>query len=72
MVLSLGLLSGCGNKNALKDGVYKSEFSKLDSKGWKAQLSIEVKDGKIISSNYDYVNKDGKLKTQDEDYNKKM
>ncbi len=71
-VLALTMLAGCGNKNALKDGKYKAEYDKEDTRGWKAFTEIEVKDGKIISANYDYVNKDGKLKSKDAEYNKAM
>lgn len=71
-VLALTMLAGCGNKNALKDGKYKAEYDKEDTRGWKAFTEIEVKDGKIVSANYDYVNKDGKLKSKDAEYNKAM
>ena len=33
---------------------------------------MTVKDGKIAESNYNYVNKDGQLKTDDEEYQKMM
>ena len=55
-----------------KDGIYKVEYDKFDSHGWKAQVELEVKDGKILNVKYDYINKDGKLKSQDADYKKNM
>ncbi|MCH3963763.1 MAG: FMN-binding protein [Clostridium sp.] len=57
---------------ALKDGDYKAEAQNFDSKGWKPFVQIQVKDGKIVSAKYDYVNKEGKYITQDQDYNKNM
>ena len=33
---------------------------------------MTVKDGKIAESNYNYVNKDSQLKTDDEEYQKMM
>lgn len=56
----------------LKDGTYKAEASDFDSRGWKVTHTITVKDGKITESKFDYVNKDGKLKSADEAYNKNM
>ncbi|MCB2828615.1 FMN-binding protein, partial [Listeria monocytogenes] len=54
------------------DGTYKLEETNFDDKGWKGVMSIEVKDGKITNANYDYKNKDGKLKSEDADYEKAM
>lgn len=54
------------------DGIYKLEEKNFDDKGWKGFMLIEVKDGKIIKVNYDYKNKDGKLKFEDVDYEKVM
>lgn len=57
---------------ALKDGKYKAEASDFDDKGWKPFVEIEVKDGKISATKFDYTNKDGKLKSEDAEYNKNM
>ncbi len=56
----------------LKDGSYKAAQDKYDDYGWKGQIAIEVKDGKISSVDFDYVNKDNKLKSQDQGYIKAM
>ncbi len=56
----------------LKDGSYKAEQDKYDDYGWKGQIAIEVKDGKISSVDFDYVNKDNKLKSEDQGYIKAM
>jgi major membrane immunogen (membrane-anchored lipoprotein) len=56
----------------LKDGSYKAEQDKYDERGWKGQIAIEVKDGKIGSVDFDYVNKDNKLQSEDQGYIKAM
>ena len=56
----------------LKDGSYKAAQDKYDNYGWKGQIAIEVKDGKIASVDFDYVNKDNKLKSEDQGYIKAM
>ena len=56
---------------ALQDGTYKLEELGY-SNGYKAQMSMTVADGKITKTTYDYVNKDGKSKTKDADYEKNM
>lgn len=58
--------------STLKDGTYKAEAADFDSRGWKVTHTITVKGGKITESKFDYVNKDGKLKSADEAYNKNM
>lgn len=52
----------------LKDGSYKASQDKYDDYGWKGQIAIEVKEGKISSVDFDYVNKDNKLKSEDQAY----
>ncbi len=84
-IISTGLLAGCGEKKeaapanansttqaTFKDGKYKAEASDFDERGWKPFAEMDVKDGKIASAKFDYVNKDGKFKTQDAGYNKAM
>lgn len=56
----------------LKDGTYKLVEKNFDENGWKVDFSIEVKDGKITESNYDYVNDKGDKKSADEAYQKMM
>ncbi|KYH29577.1 MULTISPECIES: FMN-binding protein [Clostridium] len=59
-------------ESALKDGTYKAEAKDFDDKGWKPFVEVEIKDGKIVAVNFDYTNKDGKFKSEDAEYNKKM
>ncbi|WP_414839350.1 FMN-binding protein [Carnobacterium sp. TMP28] len=56
----------------LQDGTYKLEEKNLDENGWKVDFSLTVKDGEITESNYDSLNKEGKLKTEDEGYQAAM
>lgn len=55
----------------LKDGTYSAE-SAPDDRGFKIVHSITVKDGKITESKFDYEDKDGKMKSENEEYNKMM
>ena len=55
----------------LQDGTYKLEEKNYNN-GYRAVFSIDVKDGKIVASNYDNVNEEGKSKQEDADYNKNM
>ncbi|MDF2879848.1 MAG: hypothetical protein K0R54_405 [Clostridiaceae bacterium] len=79
--LTFSILSGCGSKSATqtsstagkyKDGTYKAAYDKFDAHGWKAQVTIDVKDGKIATVNFDYVDKDGKLKSKNTAYESAM
>ncbi|MGY0374301.1 FMN-binding protein [Clostridium sp. JNZ J1-5] len=54
------------------DGTYKASYDHIDGHGWKPQIEIQIKDKKISKVVFDYVNPEGKLKTQDENYNKAM
>ncbi|MFD1486197.1 extracellular electron transfer flavoprotein PplA [Lacticaseibacillus baoqingensis] len=56
---------------ALKDGTYKLEELGY-SHGYKVQMGMTVKNGKVADTTYDYVNKDGKSKTTDAAYEKQM
>ena len=55
----------------LKDGTYTLE-EKNESNGYKMAFSITVAGGKITESNYNGTNAEGKLKTDDADYEKNM
>lgn len=55
----------------LKDGTYKL-VSDADKRGWHVEFTIVVEGGKIKSSDYDNLNKDGKRKSEDEAYEKQM
>lgn len=55
----------------LQDGTYKLEEKDL-SNGYRATISMTVKDGKISDTTFDYIDKDGKSKTEDKEYESKM
>jgi len=59
-------------ESGLKDGSYSATQDNYDDYGWKGQIAIEVKDGKISTVDFDYVNKDNNLKSQDQAYIKAM
>lgn len=74
-VLIAALLVGCGtksNESEYKEGTYEVEAENFDEHGWKSQLELEIKDGKIAEAKFDYVNEEGNLKTEDENYNTMM
>lgn len=67
-MLSVAVLAGCGSKEeGMKDGKYAVE-SKADDNGYVSSLAIEVKDGKIVSADFDMTNDKGSKK-DDEGYN---
>src|SRR5699024_1266275 len=59
------------NGAKLQDCTYNLE-EKNYSNGYRTVFSIVVEDGKVAESNFDSVNKDGKSKTEDADYEKNM
>ena len=74
-ILLVTVFSACGNAGggSLKDGTYKAEEAEFDEhSGWKDNVTIEVKDGKISSvdwnSSYKDGGKDKKTSSKDGDY----
>ncbi|WP_390405137.1 extracellular electron transfer flavoprotein PplA [Lacticaseibacillus jixiensis] len=59
------------NTAKMKDGTYTLE-EKNYSHGYRVVFSIDVKGGKIVASHYDNVDKNGKSKTKDTEYEKSM
>lgn len=55
----------------LKDGIYKGA-SPEDDYGYRHEVTFEMKDGKMISIDYDEIHKDGHGKQHDEEYCKRM
>lgn len=56
----------------LQDGTYSLKQVEPDEHGWRVEMEITVEDGKIVESNFDYVNGEGQLKSEDEGYQKAM
>ena len=71
-MISVSVLAGCGSDSKLKDGKYDVESKAADERGYKSNFSMEVKDGKIVTVNYDEVKEDGTGKKSDADYNAQM
>jgi major membrane immunogen (membrane-anchored lipoprotein) len=57
--------------SGLKDGTYKGA-SPADNYGYRHEVIFEMKNGKMISIDYDEIHKDGHAKQHDEDYCKRM
>lgn len=55
----------------LKDGTYKLVEDNYDH-GYKVEMEMTVKNGKVTDTHYDQVNKDGKSKAKDASYEKQM
>jgi len=55
-----------------QDGTYTLEEQDYDENGWRIVFSLTVDDGKISKSDFNYVNENGDLKSEDEAYQKKM
>lgn len=67
---ALLLFVGCGQEEAV---TYRAEYSALDSHGWKPYVEVAVTEGgKITEVDFDYVNKAGARKSEDDGYNQRM
>ena len=76
-LIMFSILTGCQNtvNKPLQDGLYSVTFDEPDSTNWKAFMTIEILDERIVSVNYDYEGTGenvGKLKSQDTAYNEAM
>jgi len=56
----------------MQDGTYTLQETDFDENGWKVFMEMTVEGGKITSSNYNYEDNDGQLKTEDEGYQEMM
>ena len=65
------LLSGCGSSTSLKNGYYTAEMAEF-SFDWKEYLIIQVKNGIIVSAEYNAKNASGFIKSWDNSYMKNM
>ena len=73
-VLALALsasLASCGNKAALQDGYYTAQAREFNF-GWKEYVMIMVKDGSIVSVEYNAENASGFIKSWDTAYMQTM
>ncbi len=58
--------------SAYKDGNYSGTYDAMDGHGWKPQMTVAVRGGRISAVAFDSVNKVGQLKTKDAAYSKAM
>ena len=77
-VLSLALicvlimsLTACSEKTELQDGYYTAQASEFNH-GWKEYITITVKNGKIVSTEYNAENASGFIKSWDNIYMNEM
>lgn len=72
-LLSL-LLAGCADKRAagMQDGYYSAQMDGFDSHGWSEYLTIYVKDGKIVTAEFNAKNASGFIKSWDTKYMRDM
>ena len=64
-------LTACGSETALQDGYYTAQAAEF-SHGWKEYITILVKDGSIISVEYNAENASGFIKSWDNAYMQNM
>lgn len=57
--------------SGLKDGIYNGA-SPADDYGYRHEVTFEMKNGKMISIDYDEIHTDGHAKQHDEEYCKRM
>jgi len=72
LILTTIFVSCGGPDMGYTDGSYSAVYDAFDSHGWKPQMTMEVKNGKITSADFDYVNKSGQLKSEDQAYAERM
>ncbi|MDE5679429.1 MAG: FMN-binding protein [Lachnospiraceae bacterium] len=72
LVLMLTALTACGDKTTgLQDGYYTAQASQFNF-GWKEYVTIMVKDGSIVSVEYNAENPSGFIKSWDNAYMQTM
>ena len=72
VLLTAGILAGCGSEETvLQDGYYTAQAAEY-SHGWKEYITIMVKDGSIVSVEYNEENASGFIKSWDNAYMQAM
>lgn len=51
---------------------YTAQEAAFDSRGWKGQVALTYNNGKLVKVDFDYLDKDGKRKSENAEYNKAM
>ncbi len=67
------ILGGCGEKgqSGMKDGSYTAQMAEY-SHGWREYVTVTVKNGKIVSTEYNAENASGFIKSWDNIYMNEM
>ena len=67
------ILGGCGEKgqSGMKDGSYTAQMAEY-SHGWREYVTVTVKNGKIVSTEYNAENASGFIKSWDNTYMQTM
>jgi major membrane immunogen (membrane-anchored lipoprotein) len=77
--LALAVLS-CGDPQPVKtrsttaypDGLYQVTYDHFSNRGWKPEMTIQIRGGVVVSATYDYSNPAGEYKSQDAQYAEAM
>ena len=70
-LLLVAVLTSCGGEDTLQDGYYTAQAAEY-SHGWKEYITIMVKDGSIVSVEYNAENPSGFIKSWDNAYRQNM
>ena len=70
-LLLVAVLTSCGGEDTLQDGYYTAQAAEY-SHGWKEYITIMVKDGSIVSVEYNAENPSGFIKSWDNAYMQNM
>ena len=71
LLLLTFLLTACGEQEGLQDGYYTAQAAEFNF-GWKEYITIMVKDGSIVSVEYNAENASGFIKSWDNAYMQTM
>ena len=71
LLLVTPLLAACGEQTGLQDGYYTAQAEEF-SHGWREYITIMVKDGSIVSVEYNAENASGFIKSWDSNYMQTM
>lgn len=71
VLVSMMLLTACGEQTGLQDGYYTAQASEYNF-GWKEYITIMVKGGNIVSVEYNAENASGFIKSWDNAYMQTM
>ncbi len=71
-LLAAAAFTACAKDEVYVDGAYSARFKDYDSRGYQAYVDVSVEDGKVVSIEYDAVDKEGNLRSEDAKYRAEM